>query len=125
MVKYNLDIEAAYEKLAILADVNSRIFDEAVAKKDESLYKSRVMTQMNAARVSINKTTQAQLQGKYNEGYKDGYAKGKVDNAIFYYCKVCGKPLYIQPNSKAHQAVVDAMHERGWGHRECHEKQKR
>ena len=80
------------------------------------------MTQMNAARASINRSANSRLNDRYSEGYKDGYAKGKDDNAIYYYCNVCGKPIYVQPNSKAHQAVTDAMFEIGWGHQSCHEK---
>jgi hypothetical protein len=38
MAKYNLDIEEAYEKLAVLADINSREFDAAVDKKSNSFY---------------------------------------------------------------------------------------
>jgi hypothetical protein len=122
MARYNIDLDEAYEKLAVLADQNSRIFDEAVKKRAESLYKSRAMTQMNAARVSINKKANAKLQSRYDEGYDDGYVKGRDEHAIYYYCNECQKPLYIQPNSEAHQAVVDAMYERGWGHADCHNK---
>jgi hypothetical protein len=122
MAKYNLDIVEAYEKLAVLADINSREFDAAVDKKANSVYKSRLMTQMNAARVSINRSANSRLNEKYSEGYNDGYAEGKNDNAIYYYCDVCQKPLYVQPNTEAHQAVVTAMHKLGWGHQSCHEK---
>ncbi len=124
MVKYNLDIEDAYDKLAVLADSNSPKFDAAVKKESNRLYKSRLMTQMNAARVSINRTANARLAGKYTEGYDDGYAQSKNDHAIYYYCAVCEKPLYITPNSESHQAVVTLMHKGGWGHQSCHEKRK-
>ncbi len=125
MAKYNLDTVEAYGKLAVLADQNSREFDAAVKKKAERLYKSRLMTQMNSARVSINRTANARLDEKYREGVNDGYAQGKNEHAIYYCCKVCGKPVYLTPNSDAHQAVVDAMHKLGWGHKACHEKNKR
>ena len=122
MAKYNIDLDEAYMKLAVLADQNSRIFEEVVNKKAESLYKSRVMTQMNAARVSINKTANTKLQQKYTDGYNDGYIKSREDHAIYYYCNVCQKPMYIQPNSDVHQAVVNAMCKQGWGHADCHNK---
>jgi len=121
MAKYGLDFEAAYEKLAILSDTNSREFDDAVKKRSESLYKSRLMGQMNSARASINNTANAQLKANYDRGYGDGYAKGKGDHQIYFYCNVCGKPVYITPNSNSHQAVVDLMHEKGWGHQACHD----
>ena len=122
MAKYGLDVEAAYEKLAILSDTNSREFDEAVRKRSESLYKSRLFGQMNAARASINSSANAQLKANYDRGYGDGYAKGKEDHQIYFYCNVCSKPVYIAPNSNAHQAVVDLMNEKGWGHQACHDK---
>jgi hypothetical protein len=124
MAKYNIDIDEAYDKLAVLADQNSREFDTAVEKKAERLYKSRLMTQMNSARVSINRTANARLTDKYREGINDGYTQGKNEHAVYYCCKVCGKPMYITPNSKEHQAVVDAMYKLGWGHGTCHEKNK-
>ena len=122
MAKYGLDVEAAYEKLAILSDTNSREFDEAVRKRSESLYKSRLFSQMNAARTSINSSANAQLKAHYDRGYGDGYAKGKEDHQIYFYYNVCGKHVYIAPNSNAHQAVVDLMNEKGWGHQACHDK---
>ena len=122
MAKYNIDLDMAYEKIAVLADQNSRIFDETVEKTAESLYKSRVMTQMNAARASINRSANAKLQSKYDEGYKEGYTRAKNDYSIYYYCNVCKKPMYITPNGVEHQAVVKAMYERGWGHANCHNK---
>ena len=124
MARYNLDIKEAYEKLAVLADINSREFDTAVAKKSERLFKSRLMTQMNAARVSINRTANARLDDKYFEGYDDGYTQSKNDHAIYYYCKVCQKPIYIVPNGEDHKAVVQYMHDHGWGHKSCHDKKK-
>ena len=122
MAKYNLDIAEAYEKLAAISDINSREYDAAVDMKAESLYKSRLMSQMNAARASINRSANSKLNDKYSEGYTDGYAKGKDDNAIHYFCAVCGKPIYVQPNTEAHQAVVNALQKLGWGHQSCHDK---
>ena len=123
MAKYGLDVEAAYEKLAILSDINSREFDEAVRKRSESLYKSRLMGQMNAARASINGSANAQLKANYDRGYGDGYAKGKEDHQIYYYCNVCEKPIYIAPNSQEHHVVVNIMYEKRWGHQACHGKE--
>ena len=122
MVKYNLDVEEAYEKIAVLADTNSRIYDEDVEKRSESKYKSRLFKQMNSARGSIQRTANSKLNAKYKEGYEAGYQKGKNDNAVYYYCNVCKKHIYITPNDNAHQAVVDLMYENRWGHTECHDK---
>jgi len=122
MSKYGLDVDAAYEKLAVLADANSRTFDEARNAAAESLYKRRLMQQMNAARASINNSANARLNAEYNRGDSDGYARGKADHQVYYYCKICGKMIYLTPNSEAHQAMVNYMYEHGWGHKACHEK---
>jgi hypothetical protein len=56
-------------------------------------------------------------------GFDRGLEEGEKRFAIHYYCSICGKydPIVL-PGSKDHQAVVDALHEKGWGHSECHRK---
>ena len=120
LARYNCSIEEGYEKLATLADQNSRLFDEAVKREAHRLYKSGLMTQMNAARASIYRSAEAKFQAEITQIREESYNQGKIDNAIYYYCKVCQKPMYIKPNSKEHQAVVDAMYKLGWGHNNCH-----
>ncbi len=120
MAKYGLDIDAAYEKLAVLADANSSIFDEAVKAAGESLYKRRLMQQMNTARASINNAANARLSAEYGRGHGDGYAKGKADHQVYYYCKVCDKIIYVEPNGEDHKAMVQYMYDHGWGHAACH-----
>jgi hypothetical protein len=122
MAKYGLDIDAAYEKLATLADANSSAFDEAVKAAGESLYKRRLMQQMNTARASINNAANARLSAEYGRGHGDGYAKGKADYQVYYYCNICDKIIYMEPNSEDHKAMVQYMFDRGWGHQACHEK---
>jgi hypothetical protein len=119
MVKYDLDIDEAYEKIAVLADRNSPLYDKDVEKSAERKYKSRYLKGMNAARATINRTANTRLDDKYSEGYEAGYAKGKNDNAIYFYCFNCKKIIYIHPNSNAHQAVVNYMNQNRWGHTEC------
>ena len=51
---------------------------------------------------------------------KRGYQKGKQDYGIVFSCKVCSKWEYIPPNSNCHEAVVEFLKEKGWGHEECH-----
>jgi hypothetical protein len=61
----------------------------------------------------------------HNEGVQEGYEKGKKAFAIHYYCDVCDSyDLVVEPNSKAHQVVVDALKLKGWGHTTCHEAQR-
>lgn len=61
----------------------------------------------------------------YEEGYVEGYNDAFKDYAIWYYCVVCGKPIYVRPNSSSHKAIIEYMREHGWGHSECHEKRRR
>lgn len=65
-------------------------------------------------------------QKGYNDGKKDGetlgrgigYKQGKKDWAIWGYCMVCEKLLYITPNSKEHKLLVEKM-KRALFHPEC------
>lgn len=61
----------------------------------------------------------------YGLGYDDGYNDAFREFAIWYYCVVCGKPIYVKANSNAHNAIIEYMREHGWGHVECHEKRRR
>ena len=124
MARDNLDIEAAYEKAANLIDSNSRLFEESANKEAQKLYKSRLMRQVNAARVTIQTKADDRVREKYNEGYNDGYLKGKADHQIYYYCNICSKRLDIVPSSDNHKAVVEYMFDHNWGHSECHQKQR-
>ena len=54
------------------------------------------------------------------EAEKRGYEKAKDDYGIFFPCKICGGLEYILPNSPCHEAVVEFLKERGWGHQQCH-----
>jgi flagellar biosynthesis/type III secretory pathway protein FliH len=60
-------------------------------------------------------------------GKKEGYAKGadeiyekiKDQNKIWYYCVVCGELIFVEPNSPAHQFIIDMMISNGWKHPSC------
>ena len=59
-----------------------------------------------------------------NEGYKQGYEQAKKDHQIWYYCNVCQERINVTPNGKSHEAIIQYMKEKRWGHAECHEKEK-
>jgi len=120
-----IDVEAAFDKAAVLLDINGKAFKDAKSKEAQTLYKSRHMKEMNNARNTIQRKANAKISEQYQEAYDVGYLQGNQDNAIYYYCNICSKAIYIVPNSESHQAVVNCMHEKGWGHRECHEKQRK
>lgn len=58
----------------------------------------------------------------YQEGFEKGNSEGKKANQIWYYCIDCGKRICIEPDSKAHDAVIEYMKDRGWGHYRCSDK---
>ena len=51
----------------------------------------------------------------------EGYDQAVEESAIWYYCNVCRKRIYIEPNDNAHKAIIGYMKEQGWGHAKCHE----
>lgn len=57
-------------------------------------------------------------------GYDEGYEKAKKEKFIWCYCSICNKEIYLLPNSNDHKAMMEYMKEKGWGHTECHEKNK-
>jgi len=57
-------------------------------------------------------------------GINAGINRGKRKWAIWCYCNVCGKKIYIEPNSDVHNAIIKYMKEQGWGHAECHKSNK-
>ncbi len=69
------------------------------------------------------------VQSAYDRGWDQGLAigieegrkGGKEAWAIYYYCCVCREKIEVRPNSPVHQAIVNALHERKWGHKACHE----
>lgn len=61
----------------------------------------------------------------YERAFNEGYGKAFKDYAIWYYCAICGEPIYVMPNSNSHKAIMEYMREHGWGHSTCHEKRRR
>ena len=56
----------------------------------------------------------------YMKTYERGYTEGAEDAQIWYYCKICGEEIYIEPNSESHKALIEYLEEHGWGHASCH-----
>jgi hypothetical protein len=124
LAKYNLSVKEGYEKLATLANSNSRIFDEKVKKEAERRYKSRLMSQINIARATIQKKADQEIMESYEYMFNEGFECAKNDFRIHYFCCHCGKPIYLTPGSEAHQSMITYMREHGWGHQACHNKQR-
>lgn len=100
----------------MLLDTNCDEYNKTVRREAESLYRSRHFTELNKARTTIEKSA-------YNTGLSTGHEKGKAENRIWFYCSVCGKPVYIEPNTDVHKAVIKYMHEHRWAHSSCLAKQ--
>ena len=58
----------------------------------------------------------------FNNGIKHGRQLEREQNRIFYFCSICNKKIFIEPNTHEHHAMIQYMLMYGWGHRECHNK---
>lgn len=66
----------------------------------------------------------------YNKGREDGFTEGKhigidqgkADCQIWYYCSICGGPLYIKSGSMEHRAIMEYLYSYGWSHPQCVER---
>jgi len=117
MAEKDLDWSQACEVAAMLIDSNGKEFQSMVKREADRTYKSRFMSEMNKARVSVR-------SGGYWEGYADGNEAGKKEAEITYRCNLCNEPILMLPNSESHKAMVQYMYDHGWGHSSCHEKNK-
>jgi hypothetical protein len=119
MAKYDIkDFEKACDMIAFLLDINSEKYLKEVNKEAERRYRSRHFTEMNkavATKINQNKSS----------WFNAGYAKGKKDWCVWYFCAICGERIDIPPNSDSHKGVVVYMREKGWAHGECHKKRVR
>jgi len=125
MARFDIDYPEALERAALLLDVNSRVFEEAVASEAEKRYKSRFMTQLNKARATIMVKYEGRVEDSYWNGYNEGINKGKKDYGVWFNCNVCNEPIYITPNSEPHRLVSEFLRSRKWGHSSCHVKRAR
>ncbi len=122
MTRFDLDYPEALDRAALLMDINSGLFTEAVNREAEKRYKSRFMTQFNKARATILVEYEGRVEGSHWNGYEKGIKEGKENYGVWYHCNVCNKPMYITPNSEPHRLVNEFLRARGWGHSSCHEK---
>lgn len=93
--------------------------------------KATLMKMAEAAEKSLSQiiselllTTAAKFNETYAKRFNEGYEKGRDKWRIWYFCSICNEMIFITPNSNAHKAMIEYMKENGWGHEECHEKNK-
>lgn len=60
----------------------------------------------------------------FEEGCDEGYEAATMEYRIWYNCSVCGKKIFIDPNSKIHKKVIEYLRKEGWGHKSCHDREK-
>ena len=108
------DMDFAWEKAASVLDLNGMLWEKSVNDESERKYRSRFMTQFNKAKGTIEDKA-------FKHGFEQGMLNGTENYQVWYYCKVCGKRININPNSEVHKVVIDLLNEKGWGHLECHE----
>jgi hypothetical protein len=65
--------------------------------------------------------TVASYEQGLEENWENNYERAKSDWALWHYCFKCGEKIYISPNSDAHNAIIEYMKEKGWGHPQCHQ----
>jgi hypothetical protein len=58
----------------------------------------------------------------WKSGIEYGRNLERENNQIFYFCSVCNNPIIVIPNTHVHHAIIQYMLDHGWGHSECHEK---
>jgi flagellar biosynthesis/type III secretory pathway protein FliH len=59
------------------------------------------------------------------EGFTEGFEKAKKIYEIWYTCFICEEKLTIFPNSEVHNAMIEYMREKSWGHNKYHEDAKK
>ncbi len=52
--------------------------------------------------------------------WSEAYDQAEKDYQIWYYCRVCGKRIDMEPNSDSHKAMIGYMKEHGLAHASCH-----
>ena len=55
----------------------------------------------------------------FSEGKQVGYDQGNSDCAIWYFCSLCGGPVFIKPGSEEHKVIIDFFGYHSWAHQEC------
>ena len=56
----------------------------------------------------------------YETGMDAGYTIAMDKWRIWYFCKICGKYIYVSPNSNSHEAIIKYMEQNGGGHSDCY-----
>lgn len=78
--------------------------------KKEEKEKIKQMSKKSGKSVSeLVRIALLDLEGNISETYNNSYNKGANDWAIWCFCYLCNKPIYIKPNSDEHKKIIDRM----------------
>jgi hypothetical protein len=107
----NLDFFEALSRAAVLLDKNGKEFKRSVENHAQSLYKSRLMNELNKSRKTIEESA-------YDRGAQ--YVRRNEDN-FRVSCSKCGKFMFFSSRNSNWKDVntylIRAFHE--WYHVEC------
>ena len=54
-----------------------------------------------------------------------GVTRFSEQNQPWYFCAICNEKIPLKPNTRPHHAMVQYMLDHGWGHSECHAKNRK
>ena len=106
------NINEALIKISKIIDEGNKQIQIMAKNKFESWRRKDKIIELNKARSSIKDT-------EWENGFTEGLEVGKKDFQIQYYCKICGKPITMTPNSAEHKAIIQYLYDNGWAHGEC------
>jgi len=96
-------------KIKLMADRSGKSVSELIRialldlEKDFTQKKKKISNQEHRSGFDLG-----QDQG-YKKGYDEGYDKGRIDWTVWGYCSICGKLVYIMPNSEDHKRMISRM----------------
>jgi hypothetical protein len=63
------------------------------------------------------------VKNGYMAGYHRGYADAESAFGVTYSCSTCGNAITVRSREEK-EAIRNYMEQEGWGHRECHERER-
>lgn len=60
----------------------------------------------------------------YEKRYLDGFNDASTRWGIWFFCSTCNEEIFVEPNSDAHNAIIEYMKEHNWVHRKCSQKKR-
>jgi hypothetical protein len=125
MSNENLDHLQALERAATLIDKNSAEFDEELQSRNNTLYKSRHMVELNKARAKWQVEHEKELREKVKGGWEDGENWVRENEHHWRIpCSVCGREMYFSSEDEDFAGKYKVLKEafKNWRHADCESK---